>query len=90
MTEAKLREPKFSVEGNYFLAVLPHERLARPEELVIEYLASNAEITNKIARELTGIRSENTMKEVFYSLRDVNKIERVPGKLGNRAAWKSV
>jgi hypothetical protein len=52
--------------------------------LVIEYLASNVEITNKIARELTGIRSENTMKEVFYSLRDVNKIERVPAKFGNK------
>lgn len=90
MTEAKLREPKFSVEGNYFLAVLPHERLARPEELVMEYLASNAEITNKIARELTGIRSENTMKEVFYSLRDVGKIERVPGKNGNLAAWQLI
>ncbi|MFF2677663.1 ATP-binding protein [Arthrobacter koreensis] len=90
MTEAKLREPKFSVEGNYFLAVLPHERLARPEELVMEYLASNIEITNKIARELTGIRSENTMKEVFYSLRDVKKIERVPGKNGNLAAWRLV
>lgn len=90
MTEARLREPKFSVEGNYFLAVLPHERLARPEELVMEYLVVNDQITNKIARELTGIRSENTMKEVFYSLRDVNKIERVPGKFGNKAAWKSV
>jgi hypothetical protein len=29
-------------------------------------------------------------KEVFYSLRDVNKIERVPGKNGNLAAWQLV
>lgn len=90
MAAARLREPRFSVDGNYFVAVLPHERLARPEELVLEYLASHDEITNKIARGLSGIQSENTMKEVFYSLRDAGKIERVPGKLGNAAAWRMI
>jgi hypothetical protein len=30
------------------------------------------------------------MKDVFYSLRDVNKIERVPEKAGRSAAWKKV
>lgn len=90
MAAARLREPRFSVQGNYFVAVLPHERLARPEEIVMEYLASHQEITNKIGRSLTGITSENTMKEVFYSLRDAGKIERVPGKNGNKAAWQPV
>lgn len=88
MLEAKLREPRFAVEGNYFVATLPHERLARPEEIVLEYLQGHGEITNKIARDLTGIQSENTMKEVFYSLRKVGQIERVPGKQGNKAAWQ--
>lgn len=90
MAAARLREPRFSVEGNYFVAVLPHERLARPEEIVMEYLGTHAEITNKIGRSLTGITSENTMKEVFYTLRDAAKIERVPGKNGNKAAWRKV
>ncbi len=56
MTEARLKEPRFAVEGNYCVAVLPHEKLARPEELIMEYLESNDEITNRIARELTGIQ----------------------------------
>lgn len=90
MLEAKLKEPRFDVDGNYFVVTLPHERLARPEEVVMEYLESHSEITNKIARNLTGIQSENSMKEVFYSLRDVNKLERVPGKNGNKAAWRSI
>lgn len=90
MAEARLRPPKFAVEGNYFIATLPHERLARPEEIVLEYLASHPEITNFIGRGLTGIQSENTMKEVFYALRKAKKIERVPGKQGNKAAWKLV
>ena len=90
MLEARLKEPRFAVDGNYFVVTLPHERLARPEEVVMEYLESNSEITNKIARDLTGIQSENSMKEVFYSLRDVNRLERVPGKNGNKAAWRRV
>lgn len=56
----------------------------------MEYLATHTEITNKIGRSLTGITSENTMKEVFYTLRDATRIERVPGKNGNKAAWRKV
>ncbi|WP_411701015.1 ATP-binding protein [Conyzicola sp.] len=90
MMAARLKAPRYKVEGNYFIATLPHERLARPEELIMEYLAAHEEITNRTARELTGIQSENTVKEVFYALRNVGKIERVPGRNGNRAAWQKV
>ncbi|AQP52091.1 ATP-binding protein [Tessaracoccus flavescens] len=89
MLEAKLKEPRFDVSGNYFTATLPHERLARPEEIVLEYLETHDEITNAIARGLTGIQSENTMKEVFYHLRNLRKLERVPEKHGNKAAWRT-
>lgn len=41
-----------------------------------------------IGRDITGIRSENTMKEVFYRLRDRDQLEQVPGKFGNKAAWR--
>ncbi|MBS3183289.1 ATP-binding protein [Leucobacter manosquensis] len=88
MLEARLKEPTFEVQGNYFIVTLPHERLARPEEIVLEYLQSNEEITNRIGRDLTGIRSENSMKEVFYHLRDVGRLELVPNKRGNKAAWR--
>jgi hypothetical protein len=59
-----------------------------PEQLVMGYLQSHDEITNAIGRELTGIKSENTMKEVFYRLRDREVLEQVPEKLGNKAAWR--
>ena len=52
------------------------------------YLDNHDEITNSIARELTGIKSENSMKEVFLSLFRRHLIERVPGKNGNKAAWQ--
>lgn len=90
MAEAKLQPPRFTQEDNYFVVTIEHTPLARPQEIVLQYLASHDEITNAIARELTGINSENTMKEVFYDLRDTGVLERVPGKAGNRSAWRLV
>ena len=90
MAEAKLKPPRFAQEDNYFVVTIEHTPLARPQEIVLQYLESHNEITNAIARELTGINSENTMKEVFYDLRDAGVIERVPGKAGNKSAWQRV
>lgn len=84
----KLQSPILEEQGNYVVVTLPHTPLASPEEGIIEYLQAHEEIKNGIAREITGIRSENQMKEVFYRLRDKKLIERVPGKLGNAAAWR--
>jgi len=54
----------------------------------MQYLQTHDEITNSIGRELSGIKSENTMKEVFYRLRDRDLLEQVPDKFGNKAAWR--
>lgn len=88
MAEAKLKAPTFTQDENSFTVVIGHTPLARPEEIVLEYLASHDEITNAIARRLTGIDSENAMKSVFYRLRDSETLEQVPGKKGNKAAWR--
>lgn len=88
MKIARLKEPTLRVDANSFVVTLEHAPLARPEELVLEYMANNAEITNKIARQLTGIESENTMKKVFYRLKKAGKIELIPGRTNFRAAWR--
>lgn len=88
MREAKLQDPDLAIEGNTFVVRLGHTPLARPHELVMEYLDSHGEITNKIGRQLCGISSENTMKDVFLSLARAGRIERVPERRGNRAAWR--
>jgi len=90
MAEAKLRPPTFDLDGNDFVVKLGHTPLARPQEIVMEYLETHDEITNSIGRGLTGITSENTMKEVFYVLRNAGTIEMVPGKRGSSSAWRKV
>ena len=65
-----------------------HERLASPEDMVREYLENHEEITNSIGRTLTGIKSENAMKRVFWKLRDQGLIEMIPGRKGKKSAWR--
>ena len=54
------------------------------------YLEKHKEITNKIARNETGIRSEGTIKQAFYRLKDRGLIEAVPGRARSNAAWRKV
>lgn len=88
MKDWRLKEPTIRVEGNYVKATIAHTPIATPEEAIIEFLIHNVQIKNKQAREITGIKSENTMKRVFYKLRDDGQIKPVLSK-NNRTiiAW---
>jgi len=89
MKEWRLKEPVIKGEGNYVKAIISHTPLATPEEAVIEFLKNNPKIKNQQARQITGIRSENTMKRVFYKLRDNGQIEPVMSSNGKSiVAWK--
>jgi ATP-dependent DNA helicase RecG len=70
MQDRRLKPPVIEILNNYIRVTISHAPLASPEDAVIEFLKTNSQITNKQARELTGIRSENQMKEVLYKLRD--------------------
>lgn len=88
MQKLRLKPPTIEERENSVIVTLRHESLGSPEQLVMEYMDSHKEITNAIARDLTGIKSENTMKNVFYRLRNRGLLEQVPGKSGIRAAWR--
>lgn len=90
MKEWKMRNPEILEEDNYVRVVIPHASLATPQEAIMEFLANNATITNKQARDITGIKSENAVKSEFYKLRDTGKIEMIPELKGNKAAWRLV
>ncbi|WP_051071126.1 ATP-binding protein [Burkholderia glumae] len=85
MKEWKLKDPIIEEVENSVVVTIPHTPLAKPEELVIEFIKKNVRITNKQGRELTGIKSENAMKKVFYSLRDSGILEMIPK--GNKTEW---
>lgn len=88
MQKLRLKPPVVEETDTSVLVRIKHDPLASPEESVMEYLQNHDVITNRVARELTGITSENSMKEVFYRLAKSKLIERVPGKKGASAAWQ--
>jgi ATP-dependent DNA helicase RecG len=88
MKNLRLRPPSIQETDNSVLVVIRHEPLASPEQIVMDYLKSHAEINNRTARELTGIKSENSMKNVFLRLKERGELEQLPDRKGARAAWR--
>src|SRR5207245_4504035 len=61
MRNLRLKEPVVVEQENSVVVQIKHERLASGEDIIMEYLDNpdNKMITNRVARGLTGIRSEN-------------------------------
>ncbi|HXC01837.1 MAG TPA: ATP-binding protein [Opitutaceae bacterium] len=90
MNKLKLKPPVIEERESSVVVHILHEPLASPEETVIAYLDTHPQIYNKVGREITGITSENTMKKVFYKLRDSGLIEAVLRPSGAAYAWRKV
>lgn len=88
MSRLRLKPPLIMEVESGVVVKIRHEALASPEESVMEYLNTHSEIVNRIGRQITGITSENSMKNVFYRLRNSGLIEPVPGRTGFASAWQ--
>jgi len=88
MGKLRLKKPLIDETDSSVIVTLRHESLGSPEQIVMEYLSRESEITNTIARELTGIKSESSMKLVFYRLRESGQIEQTPKIQGRRPSWR--
>lgn len=88
MRALRLKNPEITERENSVLVTIRHERLGSPESICLEYLSDHDSIANAKLRELTGITSENTAKEVFKRLMTMNAIERIPELRGNKAAYR--
>ncbi len=88
MNKLRLKHPEIVEKDNSVLVTIRHERLASPEDMVMDYLSTHDSITNSQGRVLTGIKSENSMKRVFWKLRDKGLLEMIPGRAQSKAAWR--
>ncbi|OGU17211.1 MAG: transcriptional regulator [Geobacteraceae bacterium GWC2_53_11] len=88
MKEWGLKNPDISEERGYVKVVLPHTPLAKPTELILNFLTNHESITNRQARDITGIKSENLVKVEFYKLKEEGFLERIPGLEGPKSAWQ--
>jgi ATP-dependent DNA helicase RecG len=88
MGKLRLKKPEIQELDSAVVVTLRHESLASPEQIVMEYLKVEVEITNAVGREITGIKSENSMKQVFYKLRDSGQLEQTPKIKGKKPSWR--
>lgn len=88
METLRLKPPVILEKESSVLVSIRHESLGSPEELVMRYLENQAEITNSVARDVTGIKSENSMKNVFLRLKARNMLEPIPERKGSASAWR--
>lgn len=88
MRKLRLRDPIITETASSVLVTIPHQKLASAEDLVMEYLRDHDEIANRQARELCGVRSENSMKAIFKRLEARELIEQVPDRSRFKAAWR--
>ncbi len=88
MRKLRLREPTIEETEASVIVTIPHQKLASPEELVMEHLNRAGTIRNSEARKVCGIVSENSMKSVFKRLEARGMIERVPDLPQSKAAWR--
>jgi ATP-dependent DNA helicase RecG len=90
MREMQLKLPVVTQVGGYVKVILRHEPLATPEELILEFLQSHEQITNKEARQICFIGSENRMKRIFQRMMANDLIELVPGTTRYTAAYRLI
>ena len=87
MRKLKLRDPAIEQLDSGVLVSLKHERLGTPEELIVQYLKSNIEINNSIARQICFIGSENTVKRIFQKMIEAGLLQRIEGRSLNKTGY---
>lgn len=88
MQGLKLKPPEIYDRGTSVLLMIRHQRLASPEEMILEYLHGHDEIANGVVRRLTGIGSENTVKRIFQRMIRASELESIPGRPLRDAAYR--
>jgi ATP-dependent DNA helicase RecG len=88
MRKIRLRDPEVVEHDQSVVVFIRHTRLSTPAQIVMEYLDQNLTITNQIGREITGLRRDVQMKDVFVALRKQGMLEQVPGTRGRATAWQ--
>ena len=88
MKKLRLREPQITERENSVLVTLLHERLASPEQQLIEFTRKNGTINNAQARSTTGIESELKARGLLQKLVRVGELERIPETARGTTAYR--
>jgi len=80
MKAVRLVDPVIEQSGMNVIVTLKHESLGSPETLIMEYLENNVSISNKQAKEIANVGSENAMKHTLRRMVNAKMLTVVAGK----------
>jgi ATP-dependent DNA helicase RecG len=90
MHKLGLKEPSIVEKDNSVLVTIKHESLASPEEAIMDYLEQYPTINNAKAREITHIRADYQVKNIFGRMVKSGMIEQVPGTRTSNTAYRKL
>jgi ATP-dependent DNA helicase RecG len=79
MQKLRLKEPQIVERDNSVLVNIRHERLASPEQQIVELCRDQGSVNNSEARRITAIQSEIQVRKLFKKLMDAGEIEQIVG-----------
>jgi ATP-dependent DNA helicase RecG len=88
MTSLGLKVPTVTEKENSVLVIIRHERLASPEQAIMDYLETHDTIQNKQARRICHIEGDYKIKNMFQTMADKGLIEKVPGTRTSSTAYR--
>lgn len=88
MRRIRLQDPEVTEREQSVVVYIRHTRLSTPAQIVMEYLEQHETITNQVGREITGLRRDVQMKDVFVALRRQGLLEKTPGTRGRATTWR--
>ena len=90
MTRLGLKQPVIFEHENSVVVQIKHERLASPEEAIMDYLSNHDQIKNAQARSVTHLPRDYQVKTVFVRMVANGLIEQVPGTRTASTAYRRV
>jgi len=88
MRKMRLKEPTIEQSGQNVLVTLKHESLGTPQEIIMRFLQTHEKITNREAREICNVTSENSMKGILKRMVESKMIKMVKGKTVFQTSYK--
>ena len=79
MKKLKLKDPVIEQRDNYVMISLKHEKLGTPEQIIVEYLRTNKQISTSVARKIC-VTSQSAVQRAFKKLTINGLIERSDDK----------
>lgn len=88
MRAMRLKDPEIEQRGSSVVVILRHESLGTPQELIIRYLDTHETITNKEAREICNVQSENAMKHILKRMVEAEMLQVIEGATRFQTSYK--